>query len=283
MRCINKFLLFFINLLISPSLAPGLAHAASWSELNAEYESLSRLEGELLDQIDQIQRTLNNPNMVFLSDGRGGAHAIHRDALAKIAQGALDAAQVIGLDQAYLETLPFLDRLAMEALIRSDLAIPSAVKFLARDDQNLRRAERKKIAVLEEMLRDVQARAAGVLAARDASLAPPQPASTADGPASNPVCLDDSVPVDYLASFHKIGYGAAYGFPVKGVYICRAPLAFQYFGAGRVVWYHCNPENPHDCTPEESGGLAFTRESDDDGNPVLRTEDGGSVVLHPPA
>ncbi len=108
-------------------------------------------------------------------------------------------------------------------------------------------------------------------------------AGAGSGPETNPVCLDENIAVDHLASFHKSGYAPGYGYAVKGDYICREPLAFQYTGGGHVVWYTCDRDDPHRCAPADAPGLSFEVGTSDAGNRVLKTEDGGWIELHPPS
>jgi hypothetical protein len=314
---------FFLSFLISMMVlaVPLTVRAETIAELNGEYDRLSRAEGAILDQIDNISAMLNAPDAVLVGNPEGPIYAAPRAALRESLGKAADYAQILSLDDAYLSTLSGWSRLAAEALMSREVMVSVAMARLEKADPRLRRIEREKIAALQEILEDTRTRAAKVLARRDAlrvyvqtgeSVTGGDPeadipvgtgsggggswsdtgsskpgaaiaAGAGSGPETNPVCLDENIAVDHLASFHKIGYGASYGYPVKGDYICREPLAFQYIGGGHVVWYKCDRDDPHGCTPADAPGLSYKVETSDAGNRVLKTEDGGWIELHPPS
>ncbi len=299
-------------------------HARTIAELNGEYDRLSRAEGAILEQIDAINAMLNAPDSILVGSPEGPIYAAPRAALRESLGKAADYAQILSLDDAYLSTLSGWRQLAARALMSREVMISVAMDRLEKADPRLREIEREKIVALQDVLEQTRARAAKVLARRDAlrvyvqtgksatggdpeadipftpatgsgggggggwsdtgSNAPDSAiADAGSGPESNPVCLDENVPVDHLASFHKSGYGASYGYAVKGDYICREPLAFQYIGGGRVVWYTCDRNDPHRCAPADAPGLSYKVGTSDAGNRVLKTEDGGWIELHPPS
>jgi len=270
--------------LFAPLAAPAQETLA---DLDARYERLVRAETDLLDAHETATRRASDRSLILTGGNDGPITEMSAPEAAAWLDGLMARVEVLGLDRVYLGALSPWEQMIVAGLHQSGLDRELILERLQRDSAPLRAREAENAATIAAMLDEVRAEAAALQTRREALRAAVARGDGADlsGAGTNPVCLDDAVPVDHRAIYWASGYGSdgGKGFAVKGAYICRAGHWFDLIAGDEVQRWECARENPHDCHLNPDLTHAIRKRTDDDqGREVLEmaTANPSTITLY---
>lgn len=172
----------------------------------------------MLDQQALVQRNVDTTDLILLVESGGQIIGMTRDELRAYFGRIVARLQTLGVTDAYLNRLPFLERTIFEALIKSNGLPEVAINKIKESSIVLRAVERGKLPLIEEDLAQVRARAADIQRQREALRAW---IARGDGSGfeSTPdmaVCRNSDIPADFNVSEATVGYGGTSGHKAKG-------------------------------------------------------------------
>lgn len=276
----KSVLTFFFRCLLSVFVAVPVS-ATTLDELNARYDQAARAEADLLEQISEVQRNVQDSSLILIGKPGGHVQGYNHDQLATLFGRVIDRAQVLGIDDAYLSRLSAFDAGLARIAIATGLVRDTAIARLARDTETLRAAEKDKLDWLQQELIAIRIIAGNLQAERermreftDTGQMP------ADSPtATNAVCTDYDVPVDSWAIYWKSGYGGSSKFAVKGQIICRNWNWFHYLTGSQLWQFNCDQNG--NCARDPDYAMTYVKDKNNEGIPMLKLEDGGTITLYP--
>lgn len=312
------FIKRIIGIVLVTLLSFTSAHGETVGGLTDQFEALVRTEADLLNEREVVRQHIENPDLVLLGEPNGAIKSISRMELTQIIDRFIERAQILGLDEIKLSTMPWYARMAAEAAIESGMARDIVIDRLQTRGKGLIDGEREKLAAINEMLEDIRAKAAEVIARRDAlrkwvqtgeeptdGIVLPQiiqesddmnrredkdaspnnvPEASADpdnmSPDNNSVCRDQNTPVDHHAYFSGI-YGGSGPYMVKGAHICIGNTLKVITGS-QIDVYDCAPNSPFTCKYKGPSLVGYQTRTKDNGHTEmwLGME---SITLRPPS
>lgn len=273
-----------ITALALPGPAPGQG-METLASLDARYERLVRAETDLLEALETSARRATDRNLILIGGSDGPITEMSAAGAADWLDGLMARVEVLGLDRVYLGALSPWEQMIVAGLHQSGLDRAFILERLQRDSVPLRAREAENAATIAAMLDEVRAEAAALQARREALRVAVARGDGSDlsGAGSNPVCLDDAVPVDHRAIYWASGYGGGPHIAVKGAYICRAGHWFDLIAGDEVQRWECAEGNPHDCRQNPDRSYAIRkRRTDDQGREVLElaTANPSTITLY---
>jgi hypothetical protein len=255
--------------------------AEALAQVQAEHDRLVRVETELQAERDRSAGNLKDKDLILVGPEDGPIRALTRAEAEEHVGHLLDRARVLGTDRGLLDTLPPVEQAIARELLADDRLHDAMIDRLAEQSLRLRRREADAVQTIDRMLRDVRARIAALEPRRQALLAAaiagsgagPGEAGNGSGP-DYADCLDETVPLDFLARTWTAGDDSGENFPVKGQVICRGldgeTYLLQHVTERRVTLYACPAASPQDCRPVEGEAYEFLEDLDLEGRRVLK-------------
>lgn len=288
-RAILSIALAAALLLILPP--PSSASAETVASLTAEFERLVRVEADLFDARETSERRASDPGPILFGGKDGPVSEMTIAEAGVYVDRLIERIDVVGIEQVYLSTLSPFEQMIVATLRDGGLYREKILDRLVRRGEAVRARERTNVATIDAMLEDVRAQAEAVIARRDrlrAAVARGDD-SAFSGPGTNPVCLDDAVPVDQRALYWRAGDGGSNTDPVKGDFICRGvPWQTYWFDlvtADALQRWECAEDDPHNCRMNPERTYPITRRYiNDEGRDVVDHGTGrpSRVTFYPP-
>lgn len=255
--------------LVVPFTAPA---EETLADLDARYERLVRAEADLLADRETSARRVTDRDLILIGGADGPVTEMTGAEAAAWLDGLMARVEVLGLDQVYLGALSPWEQMIVAGLHATGLDREMMLDRLRRDSAPLRAREATNAATLEAMLDDVRAEAEALQSRRVALRAgiARGDASDLSGAGTNPVCLDDAVPVDHRAVYWSFYGSDGVKNAVKGPYICRGFDWFDVLTDDELQRWVCAEGNPHDCrmNPERTYRIK-SRTIDDLGRTIV--------------
>jgi hypothetical protein len=139
----------------------------SLAELDARYEQLVVAEQALLDQQEEIEARLADPELILVETLSGAIVASSRHEIERMLEGFGAQAEVLGIDEAILGSMSPMRRILVEMTGLGEIATADAMARLTIGSGNLRKRLASARGVIEGQLDDVRAQAEALQAERE--------------------------------------------------------------------------------------------------------------------
>jgi hypothetical protein len=253
----------------------------SLAELDARYEQLVVAEQALLDQQEEIEARLADPELILVETLSGAIVASSRHEIERMLEGFGAQAEVLGIDEAILGSMSPMRRILVEMTGLGEIATADAMARLTIGSGNLRKRLASARGVIEGQLDDVRAQAEALQAERERLRA--AIAAGTDPNLLQTRCLDPDAPFDRTAGIYTVTGGQA-GYRVMGDQICRGRDNWGNYLVevimGEQIWRYTRIESdPDRCERVEDYAWAFERGQDGEGREQLYGPNASGTIV----